>query len=104
MTTLSKTLLAASVAGFAVGGIIDFGGFSVISELTAVLPLGAVFFGLFMISFMMEKEMAGFDEEEAGKLQLIRCAAAPAPARKHEHEFVQTQTISQTAPRPPNDD
>ena len=92
------------MAGFAVGGIIDFGGFSVISELTVVLPLGAVFLGLFMISFMMEKEMAGFDEEEAGKLQLIRCAAAPPPARKYEHEFVQAQTISKTAPRPPNDD
>ena len=102
MTTLSKTLLAASVAGFAAGGIIDFGGFTVISELTAVLPLGAVFSGLFMISFMMEKEMAGFDEEEAGKLQLIRCDNT-APARKHEHEFVQTQTISKTALRPPND-
>jgi len=105
MTTLSKTLLAASVAGFAAGSIIDFGGFSVISELTAVLPLGAVFSGLFMISFMMEKEMAGFDEEEAGKLQLIRCRAnTTATARRSEHEFVQTQTISQTAPRPPNDD
>ena len=104
MTTLSKTLLAASVAGFAAGGIIDFGGFSVIPELTAVLPVGAVFFGLFMISLMMEKEMAEFDEEEAGKLQLIRCDTdASVPSRKHEHEFVQTQTISKTAPRPPND-
>jgi hypothetical protein len=99
MTTLSKTFLAASTTGFAAGSVIDFGGFSVIPALTAALPLGAVFFGLFMISFMMEKEMAGFDEEEAGKLQLIRCSTdTPAPARKREHEFVRTQTVSKTVP------
>lgn len=94
MTTLSKTLLAVSVTGFAAGSIIDFGGFNVIPELTAVLPLGAVFFGLFMIALMMEKEMAEFDEEEAGKMQLIRCGAAPA----RKHEFVQRQNISQSIP------
>jgi hypothetical protein len=83
MTTLSKILLSVSAAGFAAGSIIDFGGFNVIPALTAVLPLGAVFFGLFMISLMLEKEMAKFDAEEAMKLQLIqRQPAVPAPKEK----------------------
>ena len=83
MTTLSKILLAVSVTGFAAGAIIDFGGVSVMPQLTVALPLGAVFFGLFMIAFMMQKEMAKFDEEESKKLQLDRRdMAAPAPAQK----------------------
>jgi hypothetical protein len=72
MTTLSKIFLALSVTGFAAGSIIDFGEFNVIPALTVALPLGAVFFGLFLISFMLEKEMAKFDEEESMKLQLIQ--------------------------------
>jgi hypothetical protein len=83
MTALSKTLLSISATGFAAGSILDFGGFNVVPVLTAVLPLGAVFFGLALISFMLEKEMAKFDEEEAKKLQWIRCQPA-APAVKEK--------------------
>jgi hypothetical protein len=80
MTIISKTFLAISVTGFAAGSIIDFGGFNVIPALTVVLPLGAVFFGLFLISFMLEKEMAKFNEEESRKLQLIQSSPVePAP-------------------------
>jgi hypothetical protein len=104
MKTLSKTLLVVSATGIAAGSIIDFGGFSVNPSVTVALPLGAVFLGLFMISFMMEKEMAGFDAEEAGKLQLIeRGSAALPPARKNEPEFAQTETIQKLSMRLPND-
>jgi hypothetical protein len=68
MTTLPKILLTASVTGFTAGSIIDFGGFNLNPAWTMVLPLGAVFFGLFLISFMLEKEMAKFDRENAEKL------------------------------------
>jgi hypothetical protein len=72
MTKLTKTLALASVAGFVAGGIIDFGGFNVASSaLLLALPLGAVFLGLALIAFMLEKEMAEFDAEEASKLQLL---------------------------------
>ena len=37
MTTLPKICLTVSMAGFAAGSIIDFGGFSVIPTLTATL-------------------------------------------------------------------
>jgi hypothetical protein len=83
MTTLTKTLLAVSVTGFVAGGVIDFGGFNLNPLWTVVLPLGAVCFGLSLISFMLEKEMAGFDGEEAKKLQWIqRNTAPPAPQPK----------------------
>jgi len=80
MTTLSKTLLTISAAGFAAGGAIDFGGFNLNPSWTVVLPAGAVFFGLFMISAMMEKEMAAFDAEEARRLERAK-PRAPAPER-----------------------
>ena len=82
MTTLSKTLLAVSAAGFAAGSLIDFGGFSVNPSLTVALPVGAVFFGLFLISFMLEKEMAKFGEEEAGKLPLPNVVLSHLRRRK----------------------
>lgn len=72
MTALSKTLLSVSVAGFVAGSIIDFGGLNLNPAWMVALPLGAVFFGLSLISFMLEKEMAKFDEEEAKKFELIR--------------------------------
>lgn|SRR5665213_1882800 len=83
MTTLCKTLLAISATGLAAGSIIDFGGFNVIPALTVALPLGAVFFGFFLISFMLENEMAKFDEEESMKLQLIQSSPV-APASKQK--------------------
>ena len=83
MTTLTKNLLAISAAGFAVGSVIDFGGFKLNPAWMVALPLGAVFFGLFLISFMLEKEMAGFDEEEEGKLQLSERNKEKAPIHEH---------------------
>jgi hypothetical protein len=97
MTTLSKTLVAISVTGFTAGSVMDFGGFSVIPALTVALPLGAFFFGLSLISFMLEKEMAKFDEEESRKLQLIQCSpAAPVPKKKRVTQPAFTQLKEKT--------
>lgn len=97
MTTLPKICLAVSAAGFSAGGLIDFGGFNVIPAVMVVLPLGAIFFGMFMIALMMEKEMAKFDEETAGKLQLIECGSVtPAPARKSQPEFARGHSVSKS--------
>jgi len=82
MTKLTKTLASASVAGFVAGGIIDFGGFNVASALLLVLPLGAVFLGLTLIAFMLEKEMAKFDAEEASKRQSIQRQPAATAVKK----------------------
>jgi hypothetical protein len=70
MKTLPKIFLAVSAIGFLAGSIIDFGGINCSPSWTVAMPLGAVFLGLFMIWFMLGEEMAQFDEEEAGRLQL----------------------------------
>ncbi len=99
MTTLPKICLAVSAAGFAAGGFIDFGGFNVVPALTVLLPLGAVFFGMFMITCMMEKEMEKFDEETAGKLRLIECSSVtPAPPQKRRTEFARGHSVSKSVP------
>ena len=71
MTTLSKTLLTVTVVGVIAGIIIDASGFNVNPSLTVVLPFGAVAFGLFLISFMLEKEVMLFDADEIQKAQLL---------------------------------
>jgi hypothetical protein len=102
MTTLPKICLAISAAGFVTGGIIDFGGFNLISAVTVLLPLGAVFFGMFMIALIMEKEMAKFDEETAGKLQLIELdSTVSASERQHQPGFDRDRRVSQTAANAP---
>ena len=83
MTILSKTLLAISVTGLVAGIIIDFGGFNLNPVWTVALPFGAIAYGLFLISFMLEKEVAKFDEDEAKELQLIQ-DSYPAPASKQK--------------------
>jgi hypothetical protein len=80
MTTLSKTLLTVSGTGLVAGGILDFGGFNLNPAWTVVLPLGAVFWGLFLISFMLENEMAKFDAQAGEK---IPCPASPRPPHDH---------------------
>ncbi len=54
MTTLTKILLGISITAFTIGMTTDLvWGFG--------LPIGAIFFGLFMISKVTEGEMAKFD-------------------------------------------
>jgi hypothetical protein len=72
MTNPSKTLLAITVTGLVGGSIIDFGRFNLNPAWTVVLPVGAIAYGLFLISFMLEKELAKFDADEAKELQLIQ--------------------------------
>ncbi|HEU6449156.1 MAG TPA: hypothetical protein VFV23_12025 [Verrucomicrobiae bacterium] len=69
MTTLSKTLLAGAVVGLFGGSVIDFGDFNLAPGWTAVLPLGAIALGMFLIVLALEKEVSKFDAEEAEKMQ-----------------------------------
>jgi len=79
MTTATKTFLGISVAGFITGAIVDFGGFAVNPMWTVALPVGAIFLGVFLISWIMEKEVAKYDEEQAKRIALARQHIAPAP-------------------------
>mgnify|MGYP001454402284 CR=1 FL=1 len=80
MTTLTKTLLGLSLAGFAAGFTTDvLWGFS--------KPVGAIFLGLFLISKMLEKEIAQFNAEEKerrNRADQINGAKIHSPAKHHE--------------------
>jgi hypothetical protein len=83
MTTLTRTLLAAVVIGFIVGSVVDFTKLTTNPAWTVAMPLGTVFFGLFLISLMLQREMAAFDREEAMKLELV-AQDTTAPARRQK--------------------
>jgi hypothetical protein len=92
MTTLSKTLLTVAVTGLGAGGILDFNGFKLNPAWAVMLPFGAIAYGMFLISFMLEKEVAKFDEDEAKELKLIKDRYATlAPKTKpglDDHNFI----------------
>ena len=66
MSKITKTLLTLSVTGLVFGTAFVTGllGMENVVALYVVLPLGAVFFGLFLISLMLEKEDALFDKDQ----------------------------------------
>lgn len=69
MTKMSKTLLVLAVVSLVVGLAINSGLIDAKSNdvLYAVFPLGAVFAGLFLISKLLEKETARYDQEHQTK-------------------------------------
>ncbi len=70
MTKLTKYLLAVAITGLVTGGIVDFSGLELNPLFTVLLPLGAVFLALCLISLLLEKAMAEFDREETEKMRL----------------------------------
>jgi hypothetical protein len=72
MTTATKSFLTVSVIGLTAGAIVDFCLTTVNAMWTVALPVGAIFLGLFLISLILEKEVAAFDAEETQKFELAR--------------------------------
>ena len=85
MTKLAKTLLVLSIVCTVVGGVInlDWVKLGEITGFYAVLPLGAVFFGLFLIVLVLEKEG---DENPEDKHLSDRASADPAKVLPPEPE------------------
>src|SRR5262249_22585341 len=81
MTKTTKTLLTLGIAGLGPGLAIDSAlvGETIASTLYVLLPLGAVFFGLFLISKVLEKETAAFDRELQAALASADAAAVSRP-------------------------
>jgi len=65
MTKMTKTLLVLSAVNLVAGLIFATNLIDVheASALYVALPAGAIFFGLFLISRLLEKEVAVYDEE-----------------------------------------
>ena len=79
MMRIPKVLLAVSLTAFAVGIVVTLGTPNIPLGWTAVMPLGAVFLGLFLVTFLLQKEVARFDDEEHARLELAERYAAKAP-------------------------
>ncbi len=89
MSKLTKSLLALAVILLLVGLVISAGLVNVGGDTAwfVALPAGAIFLGLFLISYLLEKETAHFDADHHARLEKIRTAgdppaalATPAPA------------------------
>ena len=81
MTKTTKTLLTLGISGLALGMAIDSGLVDVTnaSALCVLLPLGAVFFGMFLLSKVLEKETAAFDQERRVALAAAEAASFTRP-------------------------
>jgi hypothetical protein len=93
MTILSKTLLTTAITGLVGGIIIDYHGAYGVPQLSAVLPFGAIASGLFLIVFMLEKEVATYEQEQAKKLLLLKGNPVISATKKNTN--VQVPTIVQ---------
>ena len=68
MKKFTKLLLVLTIVNFVLGLLVSIGVIHVgdTANLYLLLPVGAVFFGLFMIWHMLEKESAAYDAEQRG--------------------------------------
>ena len=68
MTRLPKVLLAVSLIAFVLGSVVTFGTYQFPLGWTVAMPVGAVCLGLFLLTFLLQKETARFDQEERARL------------------------------------
>ena len=83
MSKTTKRLLVSAIVCLVVGGALNTGLINArgIDALYAILPMGAVFAGLFLIVKVLEKEGAEQDEEQLPpKADAANSAPAIAPA------------------------
>jgi|SRR6185369_15003621 len=91
MARIPKILLAVSLTAFAVGIVVTLGILNIPLGWTAAMPLGAVCLGLFLVTFLLRKEVARFDEEERARLALAdRVGARPANEAAPTHSTTAT--------------
>jgi hypothetical protein len=67
MTTLPKKCLTVAIALFVVGLFDLLGGLNLSSMWGMAMPVSAVCFIAFIITFMLEKEAASYDQEELAR-------------------------------------
>lgn len=77
MKTVQKLLLTFAAIGLVIGLPVTFSHTEPALAWAFALPAGAVFFGLFLISLVWQKEMAKFDEGERSKLEPLRRYRSP---------------------------
>ncbi len=82
MTKLPKFFLTVSVTAFAVA-FASVSSNNIAPAWSVAIPIGAIFLGLFLIAFMLQNEVAQFDEEIRLRFELVK-HHAPAISRVAE--------------------
>lgn len=85
MKRLPKLLLALAVPALTMGAIVDFSGVKIAPEWTVALPAGVILLGLFMISWLLQDEVAQFDAEERSKIESAHRRQALNQTTQGEH-------------------
>ena len=89
-------LLAVALAAFAVGSVAAFGNPKIPVGWTVAMPVGAVCLGLFLVTLLLQQEVARFDQEERARLELADLYAAE-PAKAAPSAFPSTDPNLSTA-------
>lgn len=81
MNRLSKLFLAACLVLTAAGLIVTFTPIPISPLWSILLPYGAIFYGLFLISFVFQKEFADDHQGEQTEMHSSQQRNAPASGR-----------------------
>ena len=79
----TKLLLTLTGITFPAGLLLFTGIINVdaIPALHVVFPIGAILFGMFLIAFALEKQVAAFDAEQRAREHSVTAESAPEPDR-----------------------
>jgi len=88
MNRLSKSFLVACLTALAVGLYVSFARTPLPSVLTVALPIGAICYGLFLISFVFHGEFAREDQKEQGEIPFSAQQKGP-PRDKESHDVAE---------------
>jgi uncharacterized membrane protein len=91
MTLKTKLLLGLSLAAFVLGATGLFWSIG--------LPVGAILFGLFLISKLLEKEAVLFDREQQARAETVEPEKGSAPGRSLERERARDLTFTSVRSR-----
>ena len=91
MTKLPKFFLTVSVTAFAVG-FATVSSDNIAPAWAVAMPIGAIFLGWFLIAFMLQNEVARFDEETRLRSELMK-RHAPVISRVAETSSTAMSTI-----------
>jgi len=84
MNRLSKSFLVASLTMLAVGLFVSFTRMPLASAWTVALPISAIFYGLFLISFVFHREFAHPNRQD-GKETPSDAQRKSVPTEKESH-------------------
>jgi len=81
MNHVSKSLLAASLVMTAVGLFVSFAHTAMSPAWSLFLPYGVIFFGLFLIHWVFQKEFAAYDREKLTGMHSSQHRENPPPEK-----------------------